>query len=104
VIVPVSSGAVRPRIQTPPDGAIYVIDPDIPRDRQRLAVAAKGAPRGAQLILENDGTARADQPFLWLPEPGYRTIILRTREGEELDRVRIEVRGLTPRKRGRDSG
>jgi penicillin-binding protein 1C len=97
LIASVESGAVKPRIESPPNGAIYAIDPDIPRERQRVLVAAKGAPRGARLVFENGQHARADRPFLWLPEPGVRTVALQGRDGVELDRIRIEVRGITPR-------
>ena len=94
VITPVASGAVKPRIESPPNGAIYATDPDIPRTRQRIVVQVRGAPRGAQLLFENGRRARADRPFLWLPEPGLRTVVLQAHDGDELDRVRIEVRGI----------
>jgi penicillin-binding protein 1C len=94
VVRPTDTGAVSPRIESPANGAIYAIDPDIPRERQRVIVAARGAPPGARLIVEGGKQARADRPLLWLPEPGLRTIVLTGRDGRELDRVRIEVRGL----------
>jgi penicillin-binding protein 1C len=95
VITPVASGAVKPHIESPPNGAIYATDPDIPRARQRVVVQVRGAPRGARLVLENGRHVRADRRFLWLPEPGLRTVVLQGRDGDELDRVRIEVRGIT---------
>jgi penicillin-binding protein 1C len=97
VIRPIDDGAIRARIESPPDGAIYAIDPDIPRERQRVIVAARGAPPGARLIVEGAKHARADRPLLWLPESGPRTIVLAAKDGRELDRVRIEVRGIRVR-------
>jgi penicillin-binding protein 1C len=96
VVRAIHSGAVSPRIESPANGAIYAIDPDIPRERQRVVVAARGAPPGARLVVQGAKEARADQPLLWLPEPGLRTIVLTARDGRELDRVRIEVRGIRP--------
>ncbi len=89
--------SVRPHIETPAQGAIYAIDPDIPRDRQRLLVTARGAPRGARFVLENGREGRADRPMLWLPNAGRREVVLRAADGKELDRVRFEVRGLARR-------
>jgi penicillin-binding protein 1C len=96
VVRAIDSGTVSPRIESPANGAIYAIDPDIPRERQRVVVAARGAPPGARLVVQGAKEARADQPLLWLPEPGLRTIVLTARDGRELDRVRIEVRGIRP--------
>ena len=73
--------AIRPHIQSPPDGAIYAIDPDIPHDRQRVVVTAHGAPRGSRLVLDDGRQSRADRPLLWLPDPGRRQIALVAADG-----------------------
>ena len=93
-VAAIDPGIATPRIETPANGAIYAIDPDIPRERQKLVVTARGAPRGAKLVLEDGTRARADRPLLWLPDPGRRQIALVSADGRELDRVRFEVRGL----------
>ncbi|HYH44002.1 MAG TPA: penicillin-binding protein 1C, partial [Burkholderiales bacterium] len=95
-IAAIEARAVRPHIESPSSGAIYAIDPDIPRERQRLVVKTRGAPRGARLVLEDGREVRADRPALWLPTPGRREVVLRAADGKELDRVRFEVRGLRP--------
>ena len=95
-VVAVETRSVKPRIEAPANGAVYAIDPDIPRERQRLVVSARGAPRGAKLVLEDGREVRADRPALWLPAPGRREVVLRAANGQELDRVRFEVRGLKP--------
>ena len=95
-IVALPSRSLRPHIESPAPGAIYAIDPDVPRARQRLIVAASGAPRGARFVLEDGRQARADRPLMWLPHPGKREVILVSAQGKELDRVRFEVRGLRP--------
>ena len=84
-----------PRIESPANGAIYAIDPDIPRERQRITLTARGAQQDAWFVLDDGRRARADAPFLWLPQPGRREVALLDAAGKELDRVRFEVRGLT---------
>ncbi len=93
-IVALEAPAAGPHIESPARGAIYAIDPDIPRDRQRLVLTARGAPRGARFVLDDGREAPAGRALLWLPEPGSREVLLKNAEGEELDRVRFEVRGL----------
>ncbi len=97
-IVAIPGQAPRAYIEAPSNGAIYAIDPDIPRDRQRLIVKTRGAPKGARLVLMDGREARADRPVMWLPAPGKREIVLKARDGKELDRVSFEVRGIGPRR------
>ncbi len=93
-IVPLDGNAAAARIISPARGAIYAVDPDIPRDRQRLVLAQRGAPSGARFVFEDGREARADRAVLWLPQPGMREVTLKSARGEELDRIRFEVRGL----------
>jgi len=78
--------------------AIYAVDPDIPRDRQRLTLRARAAARTAargHWFEFDDGTRlRADAPQLWPPTPGRHEMALVDAQGTEIDRVRFEVRGL----------
>jgi penicillin-binding protein 1C len=97
-VVPLTARSAYPRIDSPAQGAIYAIDPDIPRGRQRLLVIARGAPHGARFVLDKGREARADKPLVWLPQPGRREIVLRSADGQILDRVSFEVRGLQARK------
>jgi penicillin-binding protein 1C len=95
-VTAVEAVAGRPRIDSPAAGAIYAIDPDIPRERQRIALTARGVQPGARFVLDDGRRVRADAPFLWLPQPGGRQIVLVDAAGNVLDRVRFEVRGLRP--------
>jgi penicillin-binding protein 1C len=97
-IVALPARSVRAQIESPAQGAIYAIDPDIPAGRQRLVVTARGAPKGAKFVFEDGREARADKPLMWLPQPGKREVVLVGAKGEELDRVRFEVRGLQQRR------
>ncbi|HEX2827961.1 MAG TPA: penicillin-binding protein 1C [Burkholderiales bacterium] len=92
--------SVGAKIETPANGAIYAIDPDIPAARQRLVVSARGAPKNARFVFEDGREARADKPFMWLPPPGRRELVLKSADGKELDRVKFEVRGLRQRRNG----
>jgi len=93
-VIPVAATAGRARIVSPANGAIYAIDPDIPRGRQRITLTARGAQPGTSFLLEGGRRVPADVPFLWLPQPGARQIALVDAAGTEVDRVKFEVRGL----------
>ena len=103
-IVALTESTARPYIEAPANGAIYAIDPDIPRDRQRFLVKTRGAPRGAKLVLTDGREVRADKPVMWLPQPGRREIVLKAADGKELDRVTFEVRGIAPRVKRQATG
>lgn len=94
-IVSLADASSRPRIATPVDGATYAIDPDIPRDRQRLVVTARGAPPGARFVF-SDGraVASAGRTLKWLPRPGQWRLSLVAVDGRTLDSVSFEVRGI----------
>ena len=93
-IVPVIAVAGKARIESPVNGAVYAIDPDIPRERQRITLSARGAQPGTSFVLEDGRRLPADAPFLWLPQPGARKVALVDAAGKEIDLVRFEVRGV----------
>jgi penicillin-binding protein 1C len=95
-LVAIEVAAGRARISSPVNGAIYAIDPDIPRERQRIVVAADGAQQGTWVQFDDGRRVRADAPHLWLPQPGIRKAVLLDAKGNEIDRVKFEVRGLRP--------
>jgi penicillin-binding protein 1C len=83
-----SAASPPAQIVQPSDGAILALDPDIPRDRQRLQFQARNAPEGARWLL-ND--TLLDTPD-WLLARGKHLLILKDRDGLERDRVQFEVR------------
>ncbi len=87
------SPAGRPRIVSPPDGAILALDPDIPMARQRVAVTVAGA-RPGMLLRVDSRTMPATRPQLWHPRPGRRMVRVLDENGSEVDRVQVTVRGL----------
>ncbi len=87
----------QPRITQPADGAILALDPDIPWDRQRLWLQATDI-AGARAV---NVSWRIDDHFLgkgdrmpWGPRPGRHRIELVDAQGQLMDVVSVEVRGL----------
>ncbi|HEV2600494.1 penicillin-binding protein 1C [Sphingopyxis sp.] len=84
--------ARRPRITSPVSGSVYALDPDIPIDRQRLAVIVSGDVAGYRLILDKKPLGDADSGQQILPRPGGHMLTLVDPGGRMIDRVRFTVR------------
>lgn len=84
--------ARRPRIVNPVAGSVYALDPDIPPDRQRLAIGVAGAAAAHHLLLDRrDLGAVQDHPLV-LPTPGAHWLRLVDAGGAVVDRVMFTVR------------
>ncbi|NWM25244.1 penicillin-binding protein 1C, partial [Escherichia coli] len=66
----------RPRIVNPVAGSVYALDPDIPRDNQRLAISVSGRALGHRLILDRRDLGTADSRPLILAPPGKHRLAL----------------------------
>lgn len=86
------AAARRPRITSPVSGSVYALDPDIPIDRQRLAVLVSGDVPGYRLILDGKALGDADTGQQVLPRPGAHILTLVDPGGRMIDRVRFTVR------------
>lgn len=84
--------ARRPRITSPVSGSVYALDPDIPIDRQRLAVTVSGSVAGYRLLLDKKPLGDADAGQQILPRPGSHMLALVDPGGRTIDRVRFTVR------------
>ena len=83
----------RPRIESPPDGVIIALDPDIPAANQQMWFTAAGGDRAA-LWLDGRELGPAANPSGWMPVPGRHVLQLRsTDSGAVLDSVAFQVRG-----------
>ena len=82
----------RPRITSPVSGSVYALDPDIPIDRQSLAVLVSGEVTGFRLILDKKPLGDADTGAQILPRPGVHMLTLVDPGGQIIDRVRFTVR------------
>jgi penicillin-binding protein 1C len=84
---------VRPSfgIQSPREGTVILLDPDIPRPAQQLVF------EGAPGLWRLDGRALGTGAVLhWLPRPGRHVVEWRNTEGSATQRVAFEVRAAPP--------
>ena len=85
-----TSARATARIDSPVEGTILALDPDIPPDRQRLMLRTRLP--GAQWWISGKRVGQGSAVG-WLPWPGRHSVELRQGDGKVLDRVQIEVRG-----------
>lgn len=86
------AAARRPRIVSPVGGSVYALDPDIPPDRQRLAVAVAGEVAGHRLLLDRRDLGPADAGIQLLPAPGAHRLQLVDPGGRAVDTILFTVR------------
>ena len=84
--------ARRPRFTNPVAGSVYALDPDIPMDRQRLAIGVSGAAAAHRIILDARDLGAADHAPLILPGPGVHRLRLVDLGGKVVDQVRFTIR------------
>jgi len=84
----------RPRIQSPPQGMIAALDPDIPRENQAILFMAQGPTPRLRWLLDGKGLATAERPYKWSPTPGWHDLALVDADGRTHDQTRFQVRGL----------
>ena len=84
--------ARRPRITNPVSGSVYALDPDIPIDRQRLAIGVSGQAAAHRLWFDRRDLGAADRQALVLAGPGRHLIRLVDLGGRVVDQVAFTVR------------
>ena len=86
------AAAAPHRIVAPQDGAVLVLDPDIPDSRERTWIEA--APRDPHATLAIDGhpIGSAAAPLLWPLAQGRHQLTLVAADGARLDAVSFVVR------------
>ena len=92
VMAAVPPEARRPRIVSPVGGSVYALDPDIPVDRQRLAIGVTGPVVAHRLLLDQRDLGPADSGPLILAPPGAHLLRLVDAGGRTVDQVRFTVR------------
>ena len=92
VIAAAPSESRRPRITNPVSGSGYAIDPDIPPDRQRLAVAVSGDAVTHRLRLDQQDLGDADTAPMIVPTRGQHRLALLDLSGKVIDQVVFTVR------------
>ena len=86
------AAARAPRIASPASGSIYALDPDIPGDRQRIAIRVSGAGAGHRLMLGSTLLGDAETGAEIIPRPGSHLVALVDPGGRVVDRIRFTVR------------
>jgi penicillin-binding protein 1C len=83
-----------PRIESPADGMIVALDPDIPVQNQKLVFRARPARSGTLFLLDDRPMGSAENPVKWPPQPGAHVLKLQDSRGRTLDAVKFLVRGI----------
>lgn len=84
--------AQRPRITSPVSGSVYALDPDIPTDRQRLAIGVSGEVAGHRVFIDRRDLGPADGNPLVLAAPGQHRLRLVDPSGRVVDQILFTVR------------
>ena len=82
----------RPRITSPVGGSVFALDPDIPIERQRMAIQVAGAVEGFRLILDKKDLGAADARPQVLAGPGAHRLQLVDPAGKVVDSLLFTVR------------
>lgn len=79
-------------IDSPANGMVIAIDPDIPSADQRVPFTVKGATRDMQLKLNNKVIGSAAQQVLWPPKHGSYYLSVEDDHHHVMDRILFTVR------------
>ena len=82
----------RPRIISPVSGSVYALDPDIPVERQRMAITVSGEVTGHRLQLDGRDLGAADARPMVLAGPGQHRLRLVDPGGRVVDQLLFTVR------------
>jgi penicillin-binding protein 1C len=82
----------RSRIASPGNGLIIAIDPDIPTDRQRVPIHARGPTIDLAFRLDGDLLGTAQKQWMWSPRTGAHRLALVDTSGTVIDQVLFTVR------------
>ena len=103
-VVHLADASALAHIAYPGQGTIIALDPDIPPERQRIALQLSGpADPGWQWRINGALLGRANQPVRWLPAPGKHRLTLSDGGGRELEAVSFEVRAMSHKRKGKAS-
>jgi penicillin-binding protein 1C len=92
VVAVAPAASRRPRVVSPVSGSVYALDPDIPVDRQRMAITVSGEVTGHRLDLDGRDLGVADARPMVLAGPGRHRLRLVEPGGRVVDQVLFTVR------------
>ena len=94
-VVRLAESKALAHIAYPGQGTIIALDPDIPPERQRIALQLSGLSAvGWQWRIDGHLVGSAAREVLWRPSPGRHRLVLADANGAELEMVSFEVRAL----------
>jgi penicillin-binding protein 1C len=82
----------RPHISNPVSGSIFALDPDIPPEKQRLAVTVSGELAGHRLLLDKRDIGDAASRPLIMAGPGAHRLMLIDPSGKVVDQALFTIR------------
>ena len=98
-VVRLAESKALAHIAYPGQGTIIALDPDIPPERQRIALQLSGKPAVGWLWrIDGRFIGPAVREMLWRPSPGRHRLVLADANGVELEMVSFEVRALKGRR------
>ena len=83
-----------PKIESPSDGVIIALDPDIPDQNQAVLFTARPLQKDARFMLDGEFLASAGASHPWRPQPGAHKLELVAANGKIHHAVSFTVRGL----------
>ena len=86
------AAAAPRRIVSPQQGAVLILDPDIPDSRERTWIEAAPSDPRATLQLDGRAIGSAAAPLLWPLERGRHELVLVASDGARLDALSFVVR------------
>jgi penicillin-binding protein 1C len=87
----VTQAAGRFGIASPRDGAVVVLDPEIPMAAQRMVFSGAAG----EWFIGGRSVGRGSS-VRWLPQPGRHVLERRSLDSNAVDRVAFEVRAMSP--------
>jgi penicillin-binding protein 1C len=91
-IATVPEHAARTHIASPGNGLVIALDPDIPPERQRVPLLARGGTERLAFSLDGATVGPADEQVLWSPRAGAHRLALVDASGAVVDQVLFTVR------------
>jgi penicillin-binding protein 1C len=79
-------------IESPSNGVIIAVDPDIPAANQRMPIIVRGATTDMIIKLDDKVLGSATRQLLWSPRPGAYHLSVEDSQHQVIDRVLFTVR------------
>lgn len=89
----INAAQLHPKIVYPVDGMAMALDPDIPRERQKIFLDAKPSDPRLQWVLNGAVIGDAGKTISWPAQAGTHSLALVDHEQRVVDRVSFTVKG-----------